>query len=74
MLALALLLAGASAGTGAAPRPAPPVRAEATATVRIVRPVVISAAAQSSSPASWRETNVRLPDGRIEQVRVLDLP
>ena len=70
MLVLALLLAGA----GAAPHPAPPVRAEATATVRIERPVVISAAAQSSSPANWRETNVRLPDGTIEQVRVLDLP
>ena len=74
MLALALLLAGASAGSGAAPHPSPAVRAEATATVRIVRPVVISAAARSSSPASWRETNVRLPDGTVEQLRVLDLP
>jgi hypothetical protein len=74
MLLLALLLAGASAGTGAAPHPAPPVRAEATATVRIVRPAIISAATRSSSPATWRETDVRLPDGTIEQVRVVDLP
>jgi hypothetical protein len=70
MLALALLLAGA----GTAPHPSPPVRAEATATVRIVRPAVISASTQSSSPANWRETKVRLPDGTIEQVRVMDLP
>jgi len=69
MLALALLAAAA----GAAPHPEP-VRAEATATVRIVRPVIISAAAQSKSPASWRETSVHLPDGRIEQLRVIDLP
>jgi hypothetical protein len=74
MLALALLLAGASAGNGAAPHPSPPVRAEATATVRIVRPVVISASAQSSSPVNWHETSVRLPDGTVEQVLVLDLP
>jgi hypothetical protein len=70
MLALALLLAGA----GAAPHSPSPVRAEATATVRIVRPVVVSAAAQSSSPAAWRETYVRLPDGTIERLRVMDLP
>lgn len=69
MLALALVAAAA----GAAPHPEP-VRAEATATVRIVRPVIISAAAQSKSPASWRETNVHLPDGTVEQMRVIDLP
>jgi hypothetical protein len=69
MLGLALLLASA----GAAPHP-PRVRAEATATVRIVRPVIISASIRSKSPAEWRETNVRLADGTTEQVRVLDLP
>ena len=69
MLALALLLLGA----GAAPHP-PPVRAEATATVRIVRPVVISASAESNAPAHWRETVVRRPDGTTEQIRVVDLP
>jgi len=69
MLALALL---AAAG-GAAPHAAP-VRAEATATVHIVRPAIVSAAAESKSPASWRETNVHLPDGTIEQLRVIDLP
>jgi hypothetical protein len=69
MLALALLAAAA----GAAPHPGP-VRAEATATVRIVRPVIISAATQSKSPANWRETSVRLPDGTIEQLRVIELP
>ena len=70
MLALALLAAAA----GAAPHPLAPVRAEATATVRIMRPVVISASTLSSSPATWRESNVHLPDGTIEQVRVVDLP
>jgi hypothetical protein len=69
MLALALLTAAAAA----APHPEP-VRAEATATVRIVRPVIISAAAQSISLASWRETTVHLPNGTIEQLRVIDLP
>jgi len=70
MLALALLLAAA----GAAPHPSLPVRAEATATVRIVRPAIISATILSSSPAVWRESNVHLSDGTIEKVRVVDLP
>jgi len=70
MLALALLAAAA----GAAPHPPSPVRAEATATVRIMRPAVISALILSSSPAAWRESSVHLPDGTIEQVRVVDLP
>ena len=69
MLGLALLVAAAAAN----PRPAP-VRAEATATVRIVRPVLISASTLAKSSTVWRESDVRLPGGTTERVRVVDLP
>jgi hypothetical protein len=66
MIALTLLLAAA----GAAPHPAP-IRVQAIATVRILKAAIVSA---SVDPTLWHETSIRLPDGTIERLRIVDLP
>jgi hypothetical protein len=67
MWALALF---AAASAAASPRAAPQV--QATATVRIIKAVAISASALSVEPQAWRETEVRLPDGSSERVRIVE--
>jgi hypothetical protein len=70
MLALALLAAAAGAAPAAKPAA---VTVEATATVRIVRPVKITAVPAPGVPPS-REMVIPHPDGSVERIRVVDLP